>query len=119
MPIRQADNARNLSLESPCLSHMESIAEDSSAPPGHVLTLSAPLLFSASAGSVAQKDSWSVPQEGLERLLSLSSSLPLADEVTPVQAWDYLQSHAAFQALGMDELRSLASKLVGEVECHG
>lgn len=100
---------------------MESALKDSSAPHGHVLTLSAPLLYQAPSETASQthSHSWSIPKESLECLLKLSPNLSLTDEVTPIQAWDYIRRHPAFNALEVDKLRSLAERLRQHVECHG
>ncbi|KAB2574306.1 AP-1-like transcription factor YAP3 [Lasiodiplodia theobromae] len=111
-----------LTLESPCLSHMEHTLNDSSAPAGHALTASAPLLFRGSSGTTAQVNgspSWEVPNTGLDRLLDLSSNLPLAEEITPVQAWNHIRCHPEFNRLEVQRLQDLASKLLKHVECHG
>lgn len=109
------------SLERPCLAHMEGALKDSSAPHGHVLTLSAPLLYQAPAETTSQthSHSWSIPKESLECLLKLSPNLSSTDEVTPIQAWDYIRRHPAFHLLEVDKLRSLAERLRQHVECHG
>ncbi|KAK9428306.1 hypothetical protein V1505DRAFT_219832 [Lipomyces doorenjongii] len=111
-----------LTLESPCLSHIPSNSKESSAPTGHALTASAPLLFRAPATQTSQLPTsavWETPTAGLERLLALSSILELKDEVTPVQAWNYIRQHPAFDGIDLDLLGGLTRKLLKHVTCHG
>ncbi|OJD35301.1 uncharacterized protein BKCO1_1800069 [Diplodia corticola] len=111
-----------LTLESPCLPHMEDSVHNCSAPPGHALTASAPLLFRAPSGPVVETSGssrWNVPNVGLDRLLDLSSHLRLEEEITPVQAWNYISRHPSFSGLGLQRLRELTSRLLKHVECHG
>lgn len=101
---------------------MEQTLKDSSPPAGHALTASAPLLFRGSSGPTAQTNgppSWEVPNTGLDRLLDLSSNLGLAEEITPVQAWNHIRCHPEFNRLEVQQLQDLAGKLLKHVECHG
>ncbi|KAK9343953.1 hypothetical protein V1522DRAFT_437801 [Lipomyces starkeyi] len=111
-----------LTLESPCLSHIPSNSKEPSAPTGHALTASAPLLFRAPPAQTSQfptSTGWETTTAGLERLLALSSNLELKDEVTPVQAWNYILQHPAFDGIDLDLLGRLTRKLLKHVVCHG
>jgi hypothetical protein len=52
-------------------------------------------------------------------LLDLSTNLVLDDEVTPVQAWNYVRQHEAFSQIDVKLLRKLTQNLLAEVKCHG
>ncbi|OCL14809.1 hypothetical protein AOQ84DRAFT_370950 [Glonium stellatum] len=111
-----------LTLESPCLSHTQGNPKEPSAPSGHALTNSAQLLFQAPSAPSLQLDThahWETPNSGLERLLELSSNLNLGDEVTPIQAWNYIRQHPSFAGMELDRLRKLTSRLMKEVKCYG
>jgi len=56
---------------------------------------------------------------GLERLLNFSQNLDLDGEVTPVQAWNYIRRHPAFEDIDIERLRTLTAKLVKAVVCYG
>lgn len=111
------------SLESPCLGHIQGNPKEPSAPSGHVLTASAPLLFRAP--NIAKKSHictttpWEAPNTGLEQLLNLSQGLELDGEVTPVQAWNYIRRHPRFEGLEMERLQTLTRKLLKKVKCYG
>ncbi|KFZ05951.1 hypothetical protein V501_07871 [Pseudogymnoascus sp. VKM F-4519 (FW-2642)] len=112
-----------LTLESPCLGHIQGNPKEPDAPSGHVLTASAPLLFRApnieSGSQICTTTPWEAPNAGLETLLNLSQTLELDGEVTPVQAWNYIRRHPRFEGLEMERLQSLTRKLLKEVKCHG
>ncbi|KFX93652.1 hypothetical protein O988_06688 [Pseudogymnoascus sp. VKM F-3808] len=112
-----------LTLESPCLGHIQGNPDEPEAPSGHVLTASAPLLFRApsiAAGPhICTTTPWEAPSSGLERLLNLSQGLVLDGEVTPVQAWNYIRQRVGPQGLEVEKLRALTEKLLKEVSCHG
>ncbi|KAK9367937.1 hypothetical protein V1509DRAFT_670522 [Lipomyces kononenkoae] len=107
-----------LTLESPCLSHHT--PSNPNHPTCHALTATAPLLFYSQVSEPLQERStWNVPTASLQRLLELSSSLALEDEVTPVQAWNYIRRHSRFNAIDLELLTQLASKLLKHIKCHG
>ena len=62
---------------------------------------------------------WTVPAAELERLLSLSQSLNLDDEVTPVQIWQRVHLHPQFGQLTFDRLDRLRCELLPQVKCYG
>ncbi|KFY82755.1 hypothetical protein V498_08474, partial [Pseudogymnoascus sp. VKM F-4517 (FW-2822)] len=112
-----------LTLESPCLEHIQGNPKEPDASSGHVLTASAPLLFRApnveSGSQICTTTPWEAPNAGLEKLLNLSQTLELDSEVTPVQAWNYIRRHPRFEGLEIERLRSLTRKLLKQVKCHG
>ncbi|OBT60738.1 hypothetical protein VE03_09823 [Pseudogymnoascus sp. 23342-1-I1] len=112
-----------LTLESPCLGHIQGGPDDPEAPSGHVLTASAPLLFRApsiaTGPHICTTTPWEAPSSGLERLLNLSQGLVLDGEVTPVQAWNYIRQRLGPQGVEVEKLRELTEKLLKEVSCHG
>ncbi|OBT45141.1 hypothetical protein VE00_04298 [Pseudogymnoascus sp. WSF 3629] len=112
-----------LTLESPCLEHIQGNPKEPDACSGHVLTASAPLLCRApnveSGSQICTTTPWEAPNAGLEKLLNLSQTLELDGEVTPVQAWNYIRRHPRFEGLEMERLQSLTRKLLKEVKCHG
>lgn len=102
---------------------MQGNPDDPEAPSGHVLTVSAPLLFRApsiaTGPHICTTTPWEAPASGLERLLSLSQGLVLDGEVTPVQAWNYIRQRVGPQGIEVERLRALTEKLLKEVSCHG
>ncbi|KAK9233829.1 hypothetical protein V1525DRAFT_428848 [Lipomyces kononenkoae] len=107
-----------LTLESPCLPHHT--PNNPNDPSGHALTASASLLFHAQVEEHSQlRNTWNTPIASLERLLQLSSTLALEDEVTPVQAWNYIRRHSTFNATDLELLGQLTTKLLRHVKCHG
>ncbi|KAF1348362.1 hypothetical protein EJ07DRAFT_141799 [Lizonia empirigonia] len=112
-----------LSLESPCLAHNIPSSQDS--PTGHALTVSATLLHHHPAPpqqrlSLSGNANWEVSALDIERLLDLSSSVPLDHgEVTPVQAWDSIRKHREFGQLEVTRLEGLKEKLMASVKCYG
>jgi len=68
----------------------------------------------------SQNLGWLMPATGIEKLLELSTNVPLDDgELTPVQAWDALRKHPQFGGLEMGRLRALMETLVKGVKCYG
>ncbi|KXX75007.1 hypothetical protein MMYC01_209366 [Madurella mycetomatis] len=112
-----------LALEEPCLGHIHGDPNHPEQPNGHALTVSSQLLFlpspsppDAKALSEARAKA---PASILNRLLALSASLGLENEVTPVQAWNRIRCRPQFGQLGVDRLQSLTRKLGEAVKCHG
>ncbi|CAI9628269.1 unnamed protein product [Alternaria burnsii] len=119
-----------LTLESPCLPHIDVASPHSSSsdtdPPtstGHALTVSA-CLFHHHPSPPGQRQlspaTWEVPHASIDQLLALSGSVPLQDgEVTPVQAWDYVRRQEQFTGLEAGRWESLKLSLTSLVQCHG
>jgi len=59
------------------------------------------------------------PSAILDRLVTLSTSFALQDEVTPVQAWGRIQAQLQIGAIRAEGIPSLVRKLVAAVKCHG
>lgn len=59
------------------------------------------------------------PRTILDRLVALSTTFALEDEVTPVQAWNRIQAHLQLGALKVERLQFLVTKLAAAVKCHG
>ncbi|KAL6161547.1 hypothetical protein ACJBU6_00657 [Exserohilum turcicum] len=135
-----------LTLESPCLSHIDvpptspllssDTSSSLSSPPtsastgtfsplntGHALTLSACVLHNHPSPPGQRQHShqpWRVPRASLEQLLALSAAIPLGDtEVTPVQAWEYVRRQQGFADLEVARWEALKEKLVEGIKCHG
>ena len=116
------------SLEAPCLAHIHGDLTNSQ-PGGHALTVSSHLLAisppsymspSLPLPNALHEAYGKTPTSILDRLLTLSGNLALGEgEVTPVKAWNRIQSLHHFDRLGVDKLRGLAGKLAQAVECHG
>ena len=62
---------------------------------------------------------WTVPAAELERLLSLSQSLNLDAEATPVQIWQRVYLQPQFPELTFDRLDRLRCGLLPQVKCYG
>lgn len=63
---------------------------------------------------------WQIPAAGIERLLHLSTSIPVSEgELTPVQAWHALCQHPDFAGLDLARLRALMDTLIKGVKCYG
>ncbi|KAF1922257.1 uncharacterized protein M421DRAFT_10693 [Didymella exigua CBS 183.55] len=111
-----------LSLEAPCLGHIPGTL-DNEEPSGHALLTSATLLHHQQSYPVGHghlaNPTWTVPKLGVERLLELSTSIPLDGEVTPVQAWDYIRQHPQYHSLDCARLESLKATLLLHVKCYG
>lgn len=113
------------SLEAPCLGHIPTTL-DYEEPSGHALMTSTTLLHhhqhhTFSTDQIQTSSStWTLPESSVERLLELSSSIPLDDsEVTPVQAWDYIRCHPQYGVLDSARLEQLKKTLVLHVKCFG
>ena len=114
-------------LERPCLAHLHGDLSKPDEPGGHAFTASAHLLAINSsppespplsqpvAGTVCH----GVPAAMLDSLLSLSSALCSDQEVTPVQAWNYIRCRPQFGGLGVKRLGEFAATLRDAVKCHG
>lgn len=59
------------------------------------------------------------PAALLSRLLGLSPVLCAEGEITPVQAWNYIQQQPGFGGFELGRVRNLAEKLRTQVQCHG
>jgi hypothetical protein len=122
--VRRLTIILRTSLESPCLEHLAPAPAGSSAATGHSLMVSATLLHHHPAPPeqrlAAKEQPWQISAAGIERLLELSSTIPMIDgELTPVQAWDQLRKHPHFEKLELARLERLKDTLVKHVKCYG
>lgn len=73
-----------------------------------------------SGSRVSSSLAWQVPSAGIERLLELSQAVSLEDDqITPVQAWNYIRKHAQYAELEVTRLERLKEKLLVHVKCYG
>ncbi|KAJ9132391.1 hypothetical protein NKR19_g9327 [Coniochaeta hoffmannii] len=113
-----------LTLERPCLGHLDGNPDEPDQPTGHALTTSAQVLSTFPESSpggdlVSAPLHLDVPTATLESLLSLSSELCLDEEVTPVQVWNYIRCQPQFGGLEARSLYRLSEILRDAVKCHG
>ncbi|KAF2634993.1 hypothetical protein P280DRAFT_474091 [Massarina eburnea CBS 473.64] len=114
-----------LTLEAPCLNHVQGAACSSDAQPGvstgHALMASATLLYHAPNQPIdtSVRCQWDTPQIGLEKLLELSERIDFEGDIAPVQAWARLCGRRGFRDLELGQLRALTGELLGEMKCHG
>ena len=106
-----------LALESPCLDHARADLESETSY-GHSMSFQAPLLTHGPR-PLRNSSAWTMPAAEIERLLSLSTQLNLAGELTPVQAWSRIKSHPAFEKMNINHLEYLREALIREVQCYG
>lgn len=85
---------------------------------GHALTTTAPLLAHAPS-TLTQNTTWQIPSLQLDTLLRLSTGLALVGELTPVQAWFRISSHAEFKNLSDPAMAALKNELRSLVGCYG
>lgn len=125
-----------LTLERPCMTHIqymvERSAEHDGEPCGHALMASCPPGPSLDSmlgcpfgkthvplGSELNQKTWEVPRADLATLLNLSKSLDLDGEVTPIMAWVMVMSHPKVMELSAEDFRKLGEELVRKVRCYG
>ncbi|KAH7218262.1 hypothetical protein DER44DRAFT_20650 [Fusarium oxysporum] len=125
-----------LTLERPCMTHIQFMVERASEPEGepcgHALMASCPpdpapetrpgLPFGKTHipldGDTNQK-TWEVPKADLATLLDLSKSIDLDGEVTPIMSWGMLMLHPRANELEAVDFRKLSEELVRKVRCYG
>jgi len=129
-----------LTLERPCMDHMQFLVERASEPEGepcgHALMASCPPDTFVSSdtpftshthgqyhnmghyGGPEQK-TWDVSKPDLANLLDLSKRLNLDGEITPVMAWGMILAHEQFPDLHKEDFEKLCVDLGGKVRCYG
>ncbi|KAF5019887.1 hypothetical protein F66182_8091 [Fusarium sp. NRRL 66182] len=125
-----------LTLEKPCMAHIQYMVERASEPDGdpcgHALMASCPPDPSPDSrpgcpfgnthipvdGDPNQK-TWEVPRADLSTLLDLSKRLDLDGEVTPIMSWGMLMSYPRARELEVADFRKLSDELVRKVRCYG
>ncbi|KAJ5239300.1 hypothetical protein N7468_003919 [Penicillium chermesinum] len=105
-----------LSLERPCLFHTR--APDTDEPSGHAMSMQGMLLARAPE-DLHDQTAWEVPAQQLAKLFELSGSLGLEGYITPVQAWNRINSRLGFPHLPLEKLEALRCAMVPYVKCYG
>lgn len=115
-----------LALEHPCMAHIQHPAAKASVssleanPTFHVQMASAPLVSSAPRPPEPNtKWNWTASSTIIRQLLTLSSTINLAGEITPVEAWNRVRQHPDFWRFDRRQIDNLKDELSGEVECCG
>ncbi|KAI9052784.1 hypothetical protein LZ554_003057 [Drepanopeziza brunnea f. sp. 'monogermtubi'] len=124
-----------LTLERPCMDHIQILlerAEDPEGGPcGHALMASCPPAVHSEdfleipfghgpkqMNGTAQK-TWDLSKSDLANLLDLSKRLNLDGEITPVMAWGMVLGHPRSREFTSDDLRTLCLELGRKVRCYG
>lgn len=101
------------------MSHLPYPADSPSEDPAnHVMMISAPLIARAPT-TPKPNTSWQTSGAIIKELLSLSSSINLEGEITPVEAWHRLHTHHHFWKLDRAGIERLKRDLSGSVKCCG
>ncbi|TGO10812.1 hypothetical protein BTUL_0125g00260 [Botrytis tulipae] len=133
-----------LTLERPCMDHMQFLVErsgdaDGEFFSGHALMATCPpepdmemhpgIPFghclphsheSDGLNGVAPKQkTWDLSKSDLANLLDLSKRLDLNGEITPVMAWGMVLGHPRFLELTDIDLKSMSEELLPKVRCYG
>lgn len=115
-----------LALEHPCMTHIQHPATMPSAsslkgdPTFHLQMVSAPLVSSAPRPpELNTKWNWTASTTIIRQLLALSSTINLAGEITPVEAWNRIRHHPDFWILDRTQIDGLKNELSGKVKCCG
>ncbi|KAF7934021.1 uncharacterized protein EAE97_008381 [Botrytis byssoidea] len=133
-----------LTLERPCMDHMQFLVErsgdaDGEFFSGHALMATCPpepdmemhpdIPFghclphsheSDELNGVAPKQkTWDLSKSDLANLLDLSKRLDLNGEITPVMAWGMVLGHPRFLELTDIDLKSMSEELLPKVRCYG
>ncbi|KAG4430342.1 hypothetical protein IFR05_014178 [Cadophora sp. M221] len=124
-----------LTLERPCMDHIQFLVERASDPEGefcgHALMASCPpephpentpdMPFGHGPTHLngnAQK-TWDITKPDLANLLDLSKRLNLDGEITPVMAWGMVLGHPRFSELSTNDFQNMCLELGGKVRCYG
>ncbi|KAH8592038.1 hypothetical protein B0O99DRAFT_261230 [Bisporella sp. PMI_857] len=122
-----------LTLERPCMDHMQFLVERSAGPDGdpcgHALMASCPPdpdpaltipfgHYPTHQNGTAQK-TWDLSKGDLANLLDLSKRLNLDGEITPVMAWGMLLGHPRFADLTTTDFQTICQDLGGKIRCYG
>ncbi|KAG9242046.1 hypothetical protein BJ878DRAFT_426757 [Calycina marina] len=121
-----------LTLERPCMTHMQFLversAEEGGEPCGHALMASCPpdpfpgedIPFGHSTGHLnGEPKTWDISKSDLAYLLDLSKRLNLGGEITPVMAWGMVLSHKRFSELKTEDFSSICLDLGAKIRCYG
>ncbi|CAL3966369.1 hypothetical protein PZA11_003042 [Diplocarpon coronariae] len=124
-----------LTLERPCMDHIQFLVERADdpegGPTGHALMASCPpepypeenpkIPFGhgpAQLGGNAQK-TWDLSKPDLANLFDLSKRLNLDGEITPVMAWGMVIGHPRWKEFTAEDFGTICSELGGKVRCYG
>ncbi|KAL4882964.1 hypothetical protein BJY04DRAFT_31513 [Aspergillus karnatakaensis] len=112
-----------LSLEGPCLDHVRDAlgAHDPEGSHGHALTLTASVFqfYDGPSATPAEDELVNVSKQTLDRLLQLSSQLPIGEELTPIQIWAHLCQSGWVESAQPQQRMAVAEELLNHVKCHG
>ncbi|ESZ90029.1 hypothetical protein SBOR_9585 [Sclerotinia borealis F-4128] len=135
-----------LTLEKPCMEHMQFLVERSSnvdgeffsghalmasCPPesdmdshpdipfGHCMPLSHSQEMDGTDGGPPKQKTWDLSKGDLANLLDLSKRLDLNGEITPVMAWGMVMGHPRFSELKEVDFTSMREELLPKVRCFG
>ncbi|KAJ9148576.1 hypothetical protein NKR23_g4924 [Pleurostoma richardsiae] len=114
-----------LTLERPCLGHLNGDPAKPHEPCGHAMTASAQLLCVTSPSWLDSPTPppppsyQDAPATVLNRLLELSSDLSFSGEMTPIQMWNCLRLQPCFGGFGVQNMWRLVKRLREGVKCHG
>lgn len=115
-----------LALEHPCMTHIQhptalpSASSSKGNPTFHVQMASAPLVSSAPRPPEPNtKWNWTASTTIIRQLLALSSTINLAGEITPVEAWNRVRHHPDFWRFDRAQIDGLKNELSGKVKCCG
>lgn len=116
-----------LSLERPCMEHIQKLVHDSLEDPngtaisGHALMASCPpeshMLDNPDIDWGSR--TYDLQPGELNMLLNLSPKMSLSGEVTPINAWAMIQSHPNFLQLTRHDFAVIKNELVPKVKCYG
>ncbi|KAJ6164929.1 hypothetical protein N7470_003601 [Penicillium chermesinum] len=87
-------------------------------PSGHAMSMQGMLLARAPE-DLHDQTAWEVPAQQLAKLFELSGSLGLEGYITPVQAWNRINSRLGFPHLPLEKLEALRCAMVPYVKCYG
>ncbi|POS83901.1 hypothetical protein EPUL_004157, partial [Erysiphe pulchra] len=124
-----------LTLERPCMDHMQFLIERASEPEGepcgHALMASCPpdsyielhpdtpfRCYHPENFNNGQK-CWDITKSDLANLLDLSKRLDLNGEVTPVMAWGMILDHPRFHEMTQEDIEAIRQILSGKIKCYG
>jgi hypothetical protein len=125
-----------LTLERPCMDHMQFLVERASEPEGdpcgHALMATCPPkpypenhpeipfgVVNTNGNVHSGQKTWDLEKSDLANLLDLSKRLNLDGEITPVMAWGMVLGHQRFSELRVEDFEKIADDLKGKVRCYG
>ncbi|PQE12769.1 bzip-type transcription factor protein [Rutstroemia sp. NJR-2017a BBW] len=126
-----------LTLERPCMDHMQFLMERASDPEGeiwcgHALMATCPpevdmeqhpdIPFGHCLPHVNKpqpQKTWDLSKSDLSNLLDLSKRLDLNGEITPVMAWGMVLAHPRLSELKEKDFKAISEDLLPKVRCYG